>query len=188
MKFKAMNADLQQKINNVTGYRSSRLDTAQFIIAHPIYFKELLHIGFEVNHTDGYKACWVLEFVAYEKLDWFQEYLDFFFENLKSISNESAIRPLAKINLLLLQSHYSKKTRLISLSENQLQIAIEINFDWLISDTKVATKYYAIKNLYLLGKQFDWIHPELRIILEKEYAQQSPAFKAVAREVLKKIK
>ena len=183
-----MQTELQHKIETVNGYRNSRQNAAQFVINSPSHFKELITICFENSNPDSYKGCWALEFVAYEKLEWFEEYLDFFFENLKTVSNESAIRPLAKIILLLLQSNYSKKLSAISLNKTHLQYCIEINFDWLITDTKVATKYYAIKNLHLLGKQFGWIHPELKIILEKEYNHQSPAFKAVAREVLKKIK
>jgi hypothetical protein len=40
----------------------------------------------------------------------------------------------------------------------------------------------------MLGKHFDWIYPELRIILNKDYQYNSAAYKAVAREILKKIK
>ena len=76
----------------------------------------------------------------------------------------------------------------ILLSENQLQQITETCFDWLIKDTKVASKCYAIRALHLLGKHFDWVHPELKIILEKDYINHSAAYKAVGREILKKIK
>ena len=42
--------------------------------------------------------------------------------------------------------------------------------------------------LYLFGKEFDWIHPELAIILERDFYNESAAFKARARHILKKIK
>jgi hypothetical protein len=63
-----------------------------------------------------------------------------------------------------------------------------MNFYWLINDSKVANKAYTIRTLYLLGKHFDWIHPELKIISEKEYISHSNAYKALAREVFKKLK
>jgi hypothetical protein len=68
-----------------------------------------------------------------------------------------------------------------------LQAITEACFDWLITDTKVASKCYAIRILHLLGNQFYWIHPELKIILEKEYRNHSAGYKAVFREILKKI-
>jgi hypothetical protein len=88
--------------------------------------------------------------------------------------------------MLLAISHFKKKE--IQLTENQLQQITECCFDWLISDVKVASKCYAIRTLQLLGNHFDWIHPELKIILEKDYTYHSAAYKAVGREILKKIK
>lgn len=183
-----MSSDLRQILESVNGYRAKRQEAAQFIVENPIYFKELLEISFETTNPESYKACWVLEFVAYEKLEWFSDYLSFFCENLKILTHESSIRPMAKITLLLLKLHYNKKESSIKLTESQLQNCIEINFDWLITDVKVATKYYAIQNLYQLGLCYEWIHPALKQILIKEYNNHSAAYKAVAREVLKKLK
>jgi hypothetical protein len=183
-----MPSELLQKLESVNGHRENRCQTALYVINHPACFKELMAFSFTISNPESYKGCWVLEFVAYEKLDWFADYLDFFCQNLKKLTNESAIRPLAKITQLLLLSHYSKSESVILLTENQLQNCIEINFDWLITETKVATKAYAMRNLYILGKQFHWIHPELKIILEKDYNNHSAAYKAVARELLKKLK
>jgi hypothetical protein len=39
-----------------------------------------------------------------------------------------------------------------------------------------------------LGKHYDWIHPELKAILDKDYNSHSPAYKAVEREIFNKIK
>ena len=41
--------------------------------------------------------------------------------------------------------------------------------------------------LFLLGSDYDWIHPELAIILERDFQTQSIAFKARTRRILKKI-
>ncbi|MCG9794002.1 hypothetical protein [Flavobacterium algicola] len=183
-----MRTKLQLKLDHVSAYRENRLAMAQFVLENKNHFEELLSICFSPSNKNNHKACWILEFVAYEKLEWLVDYLDFFCRNLKNISNESAIRPLAKINQLLLQAHYSQSQTNILLAENQLQDCVEVNFDWLISDSKVATKAYAMRNLYILGRQYDWIHIELKTIIEKDYATHSAAYKAVAREILKKIK
>ena len=53
---------------------------------------------------------------------------------------------------------------------------------------KIAPKAYAMNSLFLLGKDIDWIHPELVTILERDFQMQSSGFKARARHILKKIK
>ena len=45
-----------------------------------------------------------------------------------------------------------------------------------------------MSSLFLLGKEFDWINEELLIILERDYLSQSAAFKARARDLIKRIK
>ena len=45
-----------------------------------------------------------------------------------------------------------------------------------------------MSSLYFLGTEFDWIHPELKIIIEQDYNSQSAGFKARSRHVLEKMK
>ena len=128
----------------------------------------------------------VLELVAYEKLNWLQPHLDFFCNSLNILKHESAIRPISKICLLLTNSHF--KNSQIRLSELHFQKITESSFDWLISNSKVATKCYAMRTLFEIGKQSDWIYAEMKIILAKDYNIHTAAYKAVAREILKKMK
>ncbi|WP_163399632.1 hypothetical protein [Flavobacterium fluviatile] len=183
-----MLSELQEKLNYVNAYRESRLKTAQDILENPALFGELVSICFTPSDKNSHKACWILEFVSYEELLWLQPHLDFFCSNLKVLKDESSLRPIAKIVQLLVKSHYKKEKNKICLSEENLQDCIEASFDWLINDAKVATKAYSIRTLYILGKQYDWIHPELKIILDKDFGYHSAAYKAVAKEVLKKMK
>lgn len=183
-----MSSDLQIKLDYLKAYRENRLQIAQYVLENHSLLNELVLICFSPSDKNHHKACWILEFVSYEKLIWLQPHLDFFCTNLKILKDESAIRPIAKIVQLLVKAHYSKNQNAISLSENHLQDCIEASFDWLINDVKVATKAYSIRTLYILGNHYPWIHPELQIILNKDYATHSAAYKAVAREILKKIK
>jgi hypothetical protein len=183
-----MSSELQLKLDYVKAYRENRLNCAQEILENPSLFNELISICFSPEDKNNHKACWILEFTAYEKLEWLQPYLDFFFSNLKILKDESSIRPIAKVVQLLVTAHYKKDKNNISLSEENLQDCIEASFDWLINDVKVATKAYSIRTLYILGNHYDWIHPELKTILEKDFGDHSAAYKAVAKEVLKKIK
>lgn len=60
-------------------------------------------------------------------------------------------------------------------------------FDWLIGNQKVAAKAYSMTSLLMLGSKFDWIWPELRLILEQNYHNGSPAYQARARMTLAKL-
>lgn len=184
---KKMSSELQTKLDYVNAYRENRLMAAQDVLENRYLFNELVSICFSPSNKNNHKACWILEFVSYEELLWLQPYLDFFCSNLKVLKDESSIRPIAKVVQLLVKSHYKKNENSILLSEENLQDCIEASFDWLINDVKVATKAYSIRTLYVLGNHYDWIHPELQIILNKDYADHSAAYKAVAKEVLKKI-
>ncbi|TDP00989.1 hypothetical protein [Flavobacterium sp. 245] len=183
-----MPSELQKNLDYVNAYRENRLKAAQNILENPSLFSELVSICFSPTDKNNHKACWILEFVSYEELLWLQPHLDFFCSNLKILNDESSLRPIAKVVQLLIKSHYKKDENCISLSENNLQDIIEVSFDWLINDIKVATKAYSIRTLYVLGNHYDWIHPELQMILNKDYGDHSAAYKAVAKEVLKKLK
>lgn len=181
-----MPAEFEKKLHSVTGHRAVRNEYATEIIENQSLFTELVQLCFQFSNKNAPKAFWILELVCYEKLLWLLPHLDFFCSNIKHLKNDSAIRPASKICLLLALSHFKKKE--IILSEIQLQQLTETCFDWLIKNTKVASKCYCIRTLHLLGSHFDWIHPELKIIVEKDYTNHSPAYKAVGREILKKIK
>ena len=183
-----MPSELQKKLDYVNAYRENRLIAAQDILENPSLFGELVSICFTPSDKNNHKACWILEFVSYEELLWLQPHLDFFCSNLKVLKDESSMRPIAKVVQLLVKSHYKKNENGIKLSEENLQDCIEASFDWLINDTKVATKAYSIRTLYILGNYYDWIHPELKVIIDKDFGDHSAAYKAVAKEVLKKIK
>lgn len=181
-----MNSEFQKKLDSVTGHRANRHKYADEVLDNPELFPELVQLCFLASNKNAAKACWILELVCYEKLEWIQEYLDFFCSNIINQTDKSAIRALSKICQLLTISHFKKKE--ILLSDNQLQQITETCFDWLMTDIKVASKCYSIRALHLLGNHFDWIHPELKNILDKDYNSHSAAYKAVGREILKKIK
>lgn len=178
--------EFQKNLDYVTAYRANRQKFADEVLGNQELFAELIWVCFQTSNKNHSKACWILEFVCYQRLQWLKEHLDFFCSNIKNLKDESAIRPIAKICQLLVLSHFKKKE--ITLSEKQLEEITENSFDWLINDTKVASKAYSMRTLYILGQQYDWIHPELKTIVTKDFSNHSAAYKAVAKEILKKIK
>lgn len=181
-----MATPFQNRVQLVSGHKEIRQKYANEVLENSKLFPELIELCFDITSKNASKAFWILELVCYEKLEWLFDHLDFFCSNLQHLKHESAIRPAAKICQLLVFAHYRKKD--ILLSEKHIEQLIETNFDWLINDIKVAPKAYAMRTLFTLGKHYDWIHPELKNIITKEFPNHSAAYKAVAKEVLKKIK
>jgi hypothetical protein len=181
-----MATEFQKNLDYVTGHRANRQKYADEVLNNLELFSELIQLCFQISNKNSSKACWILEFVCYQKLEWLTAHLDFFCSQIKNLKDESAIRPAAKICQLLVFSHYKEKK--VVLSEKHLEEITESSFDWLINDTKVASKAYSMRTLYFLGHHYDWIHPELKIIITKDFPNHSAAYKAVAKEVLKKIK
>ena len=176
-----MNSELYKNIANSTAYRISREQNAQLILDNEALFPELLKLALNVEDKNHYKACWILELVLEKQLHLLTDHLLIFCFSLSKFRNESATRAVSKICMFLCKH--------LTLTNKQEQQITESCFDWLISeDRKVATKAYSIRALYELGKKYDWIYPELQRILTDDYHKHSAAYKAVAREILKKIK
>ena len=60
-------------------------------------------------------------------------------------------------------------------------------FAWLIINQKVACEVYAMSALYDLGTEINWIHPELKTIIEANIHQKSPAYNARVKHILEQI-
>lgn len=182
--------DFRKELENLIAYRETRLRIANTVLANPKLYPYLLEVCYEFENNVSSRACWILEFVCAEKLEWLLPHIDDFINNLGKFKQESAIRPIAKITEMLTASYFGRKPSEIKerLNDEILEKIAEASYDWLISDIKVAPKAYAIRSLYLLGKQFKWIHPALIITLEQDYSKQSAGYKSIAKKILKKLK
>ncbi|WP_435412569.1 adenylosuccinate lyase [Psychroserpens mesophilus] len=183
-------SQLYNELNYVNHSREKRLYYANLVISQPELISELLAVLFNVNDKISCRAAWVFEFMCGEKLEAIIPYLDEFTENMHKVHLDSAVRPVAKICEYLITAYYSKSENAIqtALNARHKEKIVEACFDWMINDEKIAPKAYAMNTLFLLGNEIDWIHPELKLILERDYQIQSSGFKARARHILKKIK
>ncbi|MGY0392735.1 adenylosuccinate lyase [Bizionia sp. KMM 8389] len=181
---------LYNHLNYVNHSREKRLEYANLLLDNPELIPIVLDIMFMVDDKISCRAAWVLEFMCSKNLNALVPYLDRFTTNFHKIHLDSAVRPVAKICEYLSQSYYSKTANTIKekLTKTHQERIIECSFDYLIQDAKIAPKAYAMNTLYLFGTEYEWIHPELCLILERDYQMQSPGFKARARKILKKIK
>ncbi len=135
------------------------------------------------------KASWVLEFAIKQKVSLLFPIMDRFTKGLHTLELESSIRPNAKICEILVTNYFSKQDNAVksTLKSYHLEEITAACFDWLIGNHKVASQAYSMTSLFLLGKKYDWIHPELRIVLEQNYQSGTAAYKARARMILSKL-
>lgn len=182
-------AQLYKELNYVDHSRANRLKYAHLMLSNPDLIPKLLDIMLMVDDKISCRAAWVLEFMCGEELEKIIPHLDIFSANLHKVYLDPAVRPVAKICEYLVKAYYSKNPHPIkeALKTYHQEKIVAACFDWMINDEKIAPKAYAMNTLYLLGADFEWIHPELAIILERDFQMQSSGFKARARHLLKKI-
>lgn len=180
---------LYKELNYVNHSREKRLFYANMVINNPDLIGKLLDILFMVDDKISPRAAWVLEFMCSKDVETIIPYLERFTKNMHKVHLDPAVRPVAKICEILAKHYYSKEDNGIktALTKPQQERIIETCFDYMINDEKVAPKAYGMVALFLFGKDFDWIHPELKTILERDFQVQSAAFKARARQILKKM-
>ena len=159
---------------------------ADFVLKNPELFPCLLELVFENKTKMAIKASWVLELVCMEDIELMSRHLNYFSVNLKKFDHESMLRPLSRICFFIISSSRSNEIKKYLTHENKIQI-IEVNFDWLIENHKIATQVFAMDTLYLLGLEFDWIHQELKLVLEQNIITGSPGYQVRAKRTLKKI-
>ena len=117
-------------------------------------------------------------------------HFDYFFEMLPKAKLDQVVRPLAHICERLCLAYYKRRYPEVrsKLSEAHKLTMTECSFDWLITDQKVACQVRAMTCLYYLGTEFDWIHPELKQILEDNIHKGSAGYKSRAKKTLEQIR
>jgi len=179
----------ERLISGVNHSIEKRQEISNLILDQPVLIPILLEIVLNVKDPISYKAAWVMEFTVKQDITLLFPHLNEFTKGLQTLELESSIRPNAKICEILILQYYTRQENAIQsvIREHHLEEITTACFDWLIGDHKVATQAYAMTSLLLLGRTFNWIHPELRIVLEQNYESGTAAYKARARMTLAKL-
>lgn len=177
---------LLQQLYNSTAHRKPREDLRDWVLSDKVLLDELIAVAFDTDNKFHFKACWVLELVFEQEVALIIPHLERFCNVISEYTHDSAIRPITKITYLVSKENYSENPQ-FHLSEKQITQITECCMDRLISDEKVAAKAYSAETLFILGKHQDWIYPELKQILSDGYTEHSPAYKATARKILRKL-
>ena len=176
---------MYQKIEASTCHVASRKNVSNYAMKNKNHLDEMISIAFDINHELHVKAFWSLDLVCEKKLKQFVPYIEDFCNILPKIKDDSALRPATKIAYFLTKSNHRKNG--ISLTQEQEHNLIEALIDRLIQDEKVAAKVYAMKALFVLGKKYNWVHEELKPIIEQDYSNHTAAYQAATRNLLKKL-
>ncbi len=177
--------EIINELETINALRINRVRVSDLILQNKNNFLPLLEIVFDVNNKTSIKAAWVLEFVCTKNLEWLFLHLDYFTKNIKQVHYDGATRPISKICQLLIK--YNNKTPILNLVNTHKEQIIETCFDWMISNHKVAVKAYTMQTLFLLGKHNDWIHEELKLIIQKNIDFESSAYKSRGKITLEQI-
>ena len=170
--------------------RENRQRVANIVLANQDLFKPLVQVTFQVNQPISVKAAWVLEWICtHHNLNLIIPQLPFFTQNIQYLTLDSAIRPCAKICEHIANAYYSKNDNEIKhhLTEEHIQAILETGFDWLITPQKIAVRAYTMNTLYLFGLEQDWVHPELKHLIESKIIHESKGTKARGKHILNLI-
>lgn len=177
-----MENQFYEKLNSSNARTENRNKLLDFILKNPGYLNSLVAFGTDLSNKNHYKAVWIIEMIAEKQAEMLLPYIDVICEKVSKYKNDSAIRGMSRVVFFI---GTSKK---ITLTEIQEEKFIEISLDWLIRDERVACKVYAMQTLCYFGEKHNWINDELKLIINKDYLNQSTGYKVVARKVLAMIK
>ncbi|WNW02050.1 adenylosuccinate lyase [Tenacibaculum sp. HL-MS23] len=167
--------------------RVNRNKAANIVLAQPNLIKQLVDLTFDVNNKISIKAAWVLEWICtHHGIEYIHPYVTNFVDNISRVYYDSAVRPCAKICEHLANAYTSKKeneTQII-VTQKHIDTIIEVGFDWLITDQKIAVRAYTMNFLYLFGLQKDWVHTELQHLISTKIIHESKGCKARGKYIL----
>lgn len=176
-----MKDTLYQTIEKSTAHRKSRDGVKNLIIEKPELLSELLQIAFNQKDKNHIKACWILELICIEKMEIFMPHIDLFCKSTHIITNESALRSITKICLLV------TKNKKIITSNFQEEKIIECCFECLISTDKTANAAYSMRTLFNLSIKHNWIKEELATLLSRDISNKTPGYCFAVKDILKKL-
>lgn len=176
-----MNENFHNQIAKSNAGTNCRNNLKKLVLDNTNLLVDLIKMALNLSDKNHYKAVWIVEMIAETDALLLQPFVENLIEKFSKCKHESAIRGMSRV------AYFIATSKIISTTENQNEKIIEYCLDGLIGDAKVAPKVYNMYTLLFYSAKYDWLKEELKNIIEKDYATQSAAYKAAAREVLRKI-
>ncbi|MDT0607211.1 adenylosuccinate lyase [Croceitalea rosinachiae] len=178
--------ELLQKLN--TGRLSKRqiVGLVEELVKYPSLTECLLREIFRQDKLNEFNASWVFDHLMRKQLAYILPHINEFTSKLENLTSESCIRPMAHICQMLCESYFVKNDAVFKneIKTAHLEHLVNACFDWLIGEHKMAAKVFSMTSLLYLGEKFEWIHPELKIVLENTIAKGSAGYKHRAKKTL----
>ena len=180
---------LREELKHVNVSKISRQNMTARVLQNPHVIRDLITIGLSTDEEHAVKAAWILEYIAREQIEALVPHVGQLLAGMPEVKQDSAIRPMARIceALAVLNSESLDASRPPVLRDEDCEVMLQICFDWLISEQKTAVHVFAMQAIFELGKHINWAQPELKGLLEQNYASGSAGYKARARKLLKQL-
>ena len=166
--------ELKKRLNSGRISMMERDELVDEILSNPKLTGPLLGMVHDEDNTENWWCSWVFDHVMRKHLRLILPHIDTFCNGLRTLKSESVIRPMAHTCELLALAIYRKKQPLFveKVSMAHREELTERCFDWLIEPHKMAPKVFAMTALLYLGEDFDWVRPELKLFLEKNFRRR----------------
>lgn len=177
-----------EQLNSITNAKKeNRQSVANIVLEQKESIKDLVNITFDINNDISIKAAWILEWICtHHHINYISPYLDKFTANIGLLKFDSAIRPCAKICELIANAYFAKTENKVkkTLQSKHIDAIIETGFDWLITPQKIAVRAYTMTCLYLFGLEKNWVHNELKHLIQTKIIHESKGTKARGKHIL----
>ncbi len=159
------------------------------LVKQPQLAKILFEAIFVEDQQGTFNASWAFDHLMRKKLEYILPFFNDFANRLAELRTESCIRPMAHVCEMVCMAYFKKKDPAFTqhITDSQLEQIMTVCFDWLISPMNIAPKVFSMTSLYYLGQKFDWVHPELKQVLQDTYADGTPGFRSRAKKTLDKL-
>ena len=178
-------AELLDSVRNAR--RSYRQQAANVILIRPELLPWLVTTVVEEHSKEAVKAAWVLELVCLYEVGLLIPHLPEFASGLGRLGDESAIRPASKVCALVSKRYVEQPWEPFDPGTKWINDIVGTSFEWLTGKHKVAAKVFSMETLFHWGVKFEWIHPELWSILDRDFFTESNAYRSRARKIMDKI-
>lgn len=159
------------------------------LIEHPELVGALINEIHIEDKAGTFNASWVFDHLMRKKLVYLLPFIEEFTSRLDNLTSESCIRPIAHVCEMLCESYFVNNDSVFinSMKKNHLEFMVNTCFDWLIGEHKMAAKVFSMTSLLYLGQKFEWIHPELKMVLESTVPNGSAGYKNRGEKTLDKL-
>ncbi|HTD99720.1 MAG TPA: hypothetical protein VK668_10545 [Mucilaginibacter sp.] len=149
--------------------------------------RDLINITFHPDKNIAFRAAWILENLFLQKPESYLNDIDYLFERIKDVKNESCKRHYAKI---VMHITAPKAPLLIKqkLEKIDLEPVVEQFFDWMIDPkAPVAIKVFASHALFNIRHRYPWIAGELKDQIQFLMRNGSAAIQSRGRKLLAQL-